>query len=81
MTSSTDCGVIGSFDLEKPVAKEQHYVTRAQLAGRTVIFCVIKDPELADQLRKAIHQTLNEDMVRTGDLAQAIVGRLKRLGI
>lgn len=46
--------------------------------------------ELADQLRKAIHQTLNEDKVRTGDLggtastkefAQAIVGRLKRLGI
>jgi isocitrate dehydrogenase (NAD+) len=24
--------------------------------------------ELADQLRKAIHQTLNEDKVRTGDL-------------
>ena len=46
-----------------------------------MIFCVIKEPELADQLRKAIHQTLNEDMVRTGDLAQAIVGRLKRLGI
>jgi len=55
-----------------------------------VIFCVIKEPELADQLRKAIHQTLNEDMVRTGDLggtastkefAQSIVGRLKRLGI
>jgi isocitrate dehydrogenase (NAD+) len=42
--------------------------------------------ELADQLRQAIHQTLNEDKVRTADLggtastrefAQAIVGRLK----
>jgi isocitrate dehydrogenase (NAD+) len=42
---------------------------------------------LAHQLRKAIHQTLNEDNVRTCDLggtastkqfAQAIVGRLKR---
>ncbi len=42
--------------------------------------------EPARQLRHAIHQTLNEDMVRTGDLggtastkefAQAIVGRLK----
>jgi isocitrate dehydrogenase (NAD+) len=41
--------------------------------------------ELAHQLRKAIHQTLNEDKVRTGDLggtastrefARAIVGRL-----
>ena len=42
--------------------------------------------ELAHQLRNAVHQTLNEDKVRTGDLggtastkefAQAIVGRLK----
>ena len=45
--------------------------------------------ELAHQLRHAIHQTLNEDKVRTGDLggtastkefAQAIVGRLKGIG-
>ena len=42
--------------------------------------------DLAQGLRKAINQTLNEDKVRTGDLggtastrefAQAIVGRLK----
>ena len=42
--------------------------------------------ELADQLRKEIHQTLNEDKVRTGDLGgtastkefvRAIVGRVE----
>ena len=42
--------------------------------------------ELAHQLRNAVHQTLNEDKVRTAHLggtastkefAQAIVGRLK----
>jgi isocitrate dehydrogenase (NAD+) len=46
----------------------------------------INRPELAHQLREAIHQTLNEDKVRTGDLggtastkefARAIIGRLK----
>src|SRR4051812_26166571 len=36
---------IGPFDLEKPVAKEQQYVSRAQLAGPTMTFCFIKDPE------------------------------------
>jgi isocitrate dehydrogenase (NAD+) len=44
--------------------------------------------DLAQRLRKAIHQTLNEDKVRTGDLggtastkefAQAIVARAKRI--
>ena len=46
--------------------------------------------ELAHRLRQVIHQTLNEDKVRTGDLggtastkefAQAIVGRLERIRV
>ena len=50
----------------------------------------ISRSELAHQLRKAINQTLNEDQVRTGDLggkastkefAEALVGRLKRIGV
>ena len=46
--------------------------------------------DLAHQLRQGINQTLNEDQVRTGDLggkastkefAEALVGRLKRIGV
>jgi hypothetical protein len=37
--------LIGPLDLEKPVGKEQQYVSSAQLTGRAVVFCVTKDPE------------------------------------
>lgn len=59
----------------------------ALLLAATMMLDHIDRNELAHQLRKAIHQTLNEDKVRTGDLggtastkefAQAIVGRLKQ---
>jgi isocitrate dehydrogenase (NAD+) len=58
----------------------------ALLLAATMMLDHIDRNELADQLRQAIHQTLNEDKVRTADLggtastrefAQAIVGRLK----
>jgi isocitrate dehydrogenase (NAD+) len=58
----------------------------ALLLAATMMLDHIDRNELANQLRQAIHQTLNEDKVRTGDLggtastkefAQAIVGRLK----
>ena len=60
----------------------------ALLLAATMMLDHIDRNELAHQLRKAIHQTLNEDKVRTGDLggtastkefAQAIVGRLKQI--
>jgi isocitrate dehydrogenase (NAD+) len=62
----------------------------ALLLAATMMLDHIDRSELAHQLRKAIHQTLKEDKVRTGDLggtastkefAQAIVGRLKRIGV
>ena len=58
----------------------------ALLLAATMMLDHIERNELAHQLRQAIHQTLNEDKVRTADLggtastrefAQAIVGRLK----
>ena len=58
----------------------------ALLLAATMMLDHIDRNELAHQLRRAIHKTLNEDKVRTGDLgglastrefAQAIVGRLK----
>jgi isocitrate dehydrogenase (NAD+) len=57
----------------------------ALLLAATMMLDHIDRSELAHQLRKAIHQTLNEDKVRTGDMggtastkefAQAIVGRI-----
>ncbi len=57
----------------------------ALLLAATMMLDHIDRSELARQLRKAIHLTLNEDNMRTGDLggsastrefAQAIVGRL-----
>jgi isocitrate dehydrogenase (NAD+) len=62
----------------------------ALLLAATMMLDHIDRNELAHQLRKAIHQTLNEDKVRTGDLggtastkefAQAIVGRLKQIEV
>jgi isocitrate dehydrogenase (NAD+) len=62
----------------------------ALLLAAAMMLDHIDRSELAHQLRKAIHQTLNEDKVRTGDLggtastkevAQAIVGRLKRISV
>jgi isocitrate dehydrogenase (NAD+) len=62
----------------------------ALLLAATMMLDHIDRNELAHQLRKAIHQTLNEDKVRTGDLggtastkefAQAIVARLKQIGV
>jgi isocitrate dehydrogenase (NAD+) len=58
----------------------------ALLLAAAMMLDHIERNELAHQLRQAIHQTLNEDKVRTADLggtastrefAQAIVGRLK----
>ena len=57
----------------------------ALLLAATMMLDHIDRSELAQQLRKAIHLTLNEDNLRTGDLggtastgefAQAIVRRL-----
>jgi isocitrate dehydrogenase (NAD+) len=57
----------------------------ALLRAASMMLDHVDRSELADQLRKAIDQTLNEDQVRTGDLggtastkefARAIVGRL-----
>ena len=57
----------------------------ALLLAASMMLDHIDRSELAHQLRKAIHQTLNEDQLRTGDLggkastkefAQAIVRRL-----
>src|SRR6202790_2495968 len=62
----------------------------ALLLAATMMLDHVDRSELAHQLREAILQTLNEDRVRTGDLggtastkefAQAIVGRLKRIGV
>jgi isocitrate dehydrogenase (NAD+) len=62
----------------------------ALLLAATMMLDHINRSDLAHQLLKAIHQTLNEDKVRTGDLggtastkefAQAIVGRLKRIRV
>jgi isocitrate dehydrogenase (NAD+) len=62
----------------------------ALLLAATMMLDHINRSDLAHQLLKAIHQTLNEDKVRTGDLggtastkefAQAIVGRLKRMRV
>ena len=62
----------------------------ALLLAAAMMLDHIERSELAHQLRTAIHQTLNEDKVRTADLggtastnefAQAIVGRLERTGV
>jgi isocitrate dehydrogenase (NAD+) len=62
----------------------------ALLLAATMMLDHIDRSELANQLRKAIHQTLNEDKVRTGDLggtastkefAKAIVARLNRIEV
>jgi isocitrate dehydrogenase (NAD+) len=62
----------------------------ALLLASTMMLDHINRSELAHRLRQVIHQTLNEDKVRTGDLggtastkefAQAIVGRLERIRV
>src|SRR5215472_19366740 len=50
---------IGSFNFKQPVGKEQQDVAYAQLAGRAVVLCFVKDPEHRVGLRSMKREHLS----------------------